>query len=175
MLKNIFKFKKAFTLIEIMIVIVIVWILMTATMRFWWDRIGFLNNKNVKEQFISNYDSIYSDTLMSNYYLWDIFKTLQIKFSVWTTWFGADYHRYNDDVIIRNTYVDGWKYKITKLSLDGNSMDDVILSFSPYILWCKIDWLDDKVLEIDLFVNDSKNYCFEINSDNCRISTIMCK
>jgi hypothetical protein len=38
-------------------------------MKFGGDRIGFLGDKNIKEQFMSNYDDLYSDNMMTNYYL----------------------------------------------------------------------------------------------------------
>ncbi len=168
--------KKAFTLLEIVIVIVIIWVLMWATMKFGWDRIGFLNNKNVKEQFMASYDKLYSDNMMTSYYLGDIYKNLDINFAVWSDDFGYVYKWYNTNYSW-SAYVDGWNYKIKNLSISGDDITKLSISFVPYVFWCKINWLDTQdtqIVKIDILVNNSKNYCFEINSDNCRIQKIVC-
>lgn len=170
------KSKRAFTLLEIMIVIVIIWVLMWATMKFGGDRIGFLNNKNVKEQFLSSYDKLYSDNMMTSYYLGDIYKNLDINLVVWADNFDYVYKWYNT-VYSWSAYIDGGNYKIDKLYLDGDDVENLNISFVPYVLGCNINWLDLKdtqIANIDIVVNHSKNYCFEINSDNCRIQKVVC-
>jgi prepilin-type N-terminal cleavage/methylation domain-containing protein len=63
------KFKiKAFTILELTMVIIIIGVLMAATMKFGGDRIGFLNDKNVKEQFMDNYSLLQSNNTMTNYH-----------------------------------------------------------------------------------------------------------
>lgn len=174
-LKNIFKFKKAFTLIEIMMVIVIIWILMAATMRFGGDRIGFLNDKNVKEQFVSTYDTLYSNNMMTSYHLWDPYTNLDIDFVLWRAGFDYLYRWYGSaNIFSDTTKVDGGEYKIVNLTVDWKDVDSINVSLEPYILGCKINWSDISIVKIDLLVNQSKNYCFKINSDSCRISSISC-
>ncbi len=174
-LKKKLKFKKAFTLIEIMMVIVIIWILMAATMRFGGDRIGFLNNKNVKEQFVSSYDTLYSNNMMTSYHMWDPYTQLNVNFAIWDTGFGYSYQGYwSANIFSDRTKVDGGEYEIIKLSVDGKGVDDTSVSFEPYILGCKINWSEANLVDIDLLVNHSKNYCFEINADSCRISWKSC-
>lgn len=172
-IKNKFKNKEAFTLLEIVMVIVIIWVLMWATMKFGWDRIGFLNNKNVKEQFMASYDKLYSDNMMTSYYLGDIYKNLEINFVVWADDFGYVYKWYNT-TYSGLAYVDGGNYKIDKLYLNSDEIKNLNISFVPYVLGCKINGLDSQMAEISIVVNNSKNYCFEINSDNCRIQKSVC-
>jgi prepilin-type N-terminal cleavage/methylation domain-containing protein len=169
------KLKRAFTLLEIMIVIVIIWILMWATMRFGWDRIGFLNNKNIKEQFISNYDTLYSNNMTTNYYMWNLYTDLEIAFILWYTWFDYIYKWYGaDNIFSGTTRVDGGIYEIINISIDWEEMEDVTISLVPYILGCNINWWQNQLAEIEIFVNNAKNYCFEINSDNCRMYSVSC-
>ncbi len=169
------KIKKAFTILEITIVIVIIWVIMWATMKFGWDRIGFLNNKNVKEQFMSNYDSLYSNNMMTSYYMWDIYKELEIKFVLWENNLKYLYNTYGDNYQ-GTTFVDGWSYEIDDLYLNGESTDMLDIVMSPYVLWCTInDSLESSLAKISILVNKSKSYCFEINSDNCRIQSVSCE
>ncbi|HCB51094.1 TPA: hypothetical protein DEP21_00665 [Patescibacteria group bacterium] len=52
---------------EIMIVIAIVAILMTITMRFGSRRIDDLNVQTIKEEFVQTYSTIFSQAMTSNY------------------------------------------------------------------------------------------------------------
>lgn len=170
---NVKKYKKAFTLLEITIVIVIIWILMWATMKFGGDRIGFLNNKNVKEQFVTSYDKLYSDNMMTSYYLGDIYKNLDIQFVVWADNIDYVYRWYTTDYS-GSSYTDGWSYKIDSLYLNGDAVKNLDISFMPYVLGCEINGLDSQIAKIDIVVNNFKSYCFEIDSNNCRIHKSVC-
>lgn len=173
-MKYLLKSKKAFTLIEIIIVIVIIWLLMWAMMKFSGSRISVLNNKNVKEQFISNYDELYFNNMMTSYYLRDLYKNLYIYFVVWENNFSYKYEWYT------RSYsglldVDGWQYKITKLYLNGDEVKNLEISFLPYKFSCYINWSgSQKIANIDILVNSSKTYCFEIDSSNCRLYEVNC-
>ena len=59
--------KKAFTLIEMVIVLMIIGILMAATMRFGSGRIVDLKAQSLKEQFIGYYNGIYSQNMTSSF------------------------------------------------------------------------------------------------------------
>ena len=59
--------KKAFTLIEMVIVLVIIGILMAATMRFGSNRIVDLKAQSIKEQFVGWYNEIYSQNMTSSF------------------------------------------------------------------------------------------------------------
>lgn len=169
---NQFKKIKAFTILELTIVIVIIWVLMAATMRFWWDRIWLLNNKNIQEQFIDDYTSLQSKNNMTNYYMWKIYQTWVINFELEKDYFDYQYDSYGF-IYTGRTYVEWWNYKINMLAIDGVDVKYVDVSMIPYYLWCLIgDGWDE--LNIWIFVNNSKQYCFSIQSDNCRIRHVSC-
>jgi hypothetical protein len=50
------------------------------------------------------------------------------------------------------------------------SSDSIILRYNPYKMYCEI-WgeTQSKNLVLIVGVNDSRNYCFEINQKNCRL------
>lgn len=168
------KNKKAFTLLEIVLVIILIWVIMWATMKFGWDRIGFLNNKNVKGQFVSSYDSLYSNNMMTSYYQGEIYDNLELKIDDGEWVIKYFYNTYNS-VYSGKTFVDGGSYEIDGLFLDWKDVDSLNIVMEPHVLGCKINEKEDIRAWISILVNRSKNYCFEINSDTCRISSISCK
>jgi len=175
MFKNIrTKNKKAFTLLEIIIVIVIIWILMSATMKFGGDRIWFLNNKNIKEQFLDNYSLLQSNNTMTNYYVWKIYQDLDINFSIWMSDFSYQYNSY-DSLYTGQTYVDWGSYKIQSLKVNWDSVSNINVSMTPYILGCSIQGGSNSFAEINILVNNAKEYCFRINSDICRMISVSCE
>ena len=172
---------KAFTIIELTIVIVIIWILMAATMKFSGDRIGILNNKNIQEQFLDSFLALQSQNNMTNYYSWKIYETLKINFILENDHFNYSYHNSYDDSTIDTltAIVEWWKYKISEIMLDGKGeFSEVDVLMQPYTLWCKITNNDGslswKNLKLWILVNDTKEYCFSVESNNCKIKTISC-
>jgi prepilin-type N-terminal cleavage/methylation domain-containing protein len=59
--------KKAFTLIEMVIVLLVVGVLMAATMRFGSGRIVDLKAQSIKEQFVGYYNEIYGQNMTSSF------------------------------------------------------------------------------------------------------------
>jgi len=143
-------------------------------MKFWWDRIGFLNNKNVKEQFVSTYDSIYSNNMMTSYYQGEIYQNLELKMQSAENKFEYFYNTYGE-VYSGRTFVDGGSYQIDWLFLDWKDIDSLSVVMKPHVLGCKINREEDTKASISILVNNSKKYCFQINSDNCRIFSVSCK
>ena len=63
--------------------------------------------------------------------------------------------------------------------LDGKGeLSEVDVLMKPYTLWCTITNNDGslswKNLKLWILVNDTKEYCFSIDSNNCKIKTISC-
>ena len=164
---------KAFTLLELTIVVVIIGVLMAATMKFGWNRIWLLNNKNIQEQFLNHYSSLQSRNNMTNYYMWKIYQNLHINFELGENDFWYKYDSY-ESAYTGRTYVEWWNYKINVLSIDWKDIKSASVIMTPYSLWCMIgnDWNE---LNIWVLVNNSKQYCFSIQSDNCRMRNVSCK
>lgn len=169
---------KAFTLIELIIVIVIISVLMAATMRFGWDRIRLLNNKNIQEQFLSSFSSLQAENNMTNYHLGKNYQELKINFLLWEKFFSYSYHNQDSILDSKTTSIEWWNYKISKIILDWNVLKEANILMKPYTLWCTITNNDGssswKNLKLWILVNDNKEYCFSIESNNCKIKTIFC-
>ena len=178
--------KKWFTLIEMLIVIVIIGILLTLSMRISWDRIQILKTKSVWEQVVYNYNNLYAKNLLTNYYEWDMYENMVIRFVEWDT---KLYYYYKTDSTADKDYrlpeiVQWWKYEVDKIYFDWTkNMNASYVVFEPYKIWCKLLDQDPKVsdgktyatLNIDLLVNWNNKYCFKISKDLCKLEVVDCK
>lgn len=162
--------KKAFTLIEMAIVLLVIGILMAATMRFWSGRITDLKAQSIKEQFIGRYNDLYSQNMTSSFR--DGQKYEQMTIVLWEkSYYILDQRDYIDtklsDFVIENI----------RFATDANNFTTATLSFKPYQLWCKIMDGDNswKTLYFTFTVPENgKQYCFEIPSETCKLIEIKC-
>ena len=76
--------KKAFTLIELMIVITVIGILMGVTMKFGSNRIVDLKAQSLKDKFVDNYAMVQSQNLSSSYHGTGRYTTGEIVFDTTT-------------------------------------------------------------------------------------------
>ena len=163
--------RKGYTLIEIMIVIVIISILMTVTMRFGSNRINDLKHQSTKEQFFSAYDKLYSQNMTSNYHNWIRFESLQIDL---TNWSDQIYYGFDGSGGYKSDILDN--YVITGLMLDSGEINNVELNLKPYTIWC--DMINNEqtwtILKFDILVDGQKSYCFTIKSDTCKLIEKIC-
>lgn len=185
--------KKWFTLIEMLIVIVIIGILLTLSMRISWDRIQILKTKSVWEQVVYNYNNLYAKNLLTNYYERDMYDNMVIRFVWWDTKLYY-YYKTGSDVVESTAdnnprlseIVQWWKYEVEKIYFDWNkNTNESYVVFEPYKIWCKLlnkdpKDFDDSVLEynalnIDLLVNWKNKYCFKISKDLCKLEVVDCK
>lgn len=73
--------KKAFTLIEMVVVLVVIGILMGITMKFGSNRIVDLRAQSLKDKFVDSYNIIQSQNLASSYHLNTRYTTLTLTFA----------------------------------------------------------------------------------------------
>lgn len=161
--------RKGFTLVEIMMVISILAILMTITMRFGSNRINDLKYQNIKEQFISAYERIYSDNMTSNYNNGNRYEILnvELKENGNQIFYSFDYW----DSKIANIQ---WDFSITWMLINWEKKNNAILTMEPYNIWCSINELTWSNINLDILVEENKRYCFEIKSDTCKLIEKLC-
>lgn len=163
--------KKAFTLIEMVIVLLIIGILMAATMRFWWNRIVDLKAQSIKEQFVWHYNDLYSQNMTSSFRNAQKYDTLMLVFTT-----GMIY-RLDDGPLMNNLTLPNLELKNLRFWVEEISFPMANLLFIPYHLWCSINngphtW---NVLYFDLIIPENgKQYCFEIISQTCKLVETKC-
>ena len=176
----------AFTLIEMVIVLIIIGIILMSTLYFSGEQIQKVRDKTVKESILAEWQSRYSRNLWSSSYGWIMYKYLDISLS------GGD-NKISFDYTPKNT-ADSWKnsiftdkFIIQDIIVDPDSSmpineDSVTFRYIPYQIPCERwkkdnDWnldtggMHDKLLFIAR-VNDSRDYCFEIQKKNCRLMEV---
>ena len=173
-----FKNKKGFTLIEMIIVILIMSLMLWLSMNFWSNRITELKYQTIKETFISDFDNIYSNVISSNYINQKHYDFLQIYLKSWSNIWQYNYF-WNDSYnnmtgLIENMY-------LTNLYLDWNSVENLTFQIKPYNIWCEIftqnkeEFLTWSLTTFSLLAdNKIKKYCFSLNWNNCKLIEYKC-
>lgn len=162
--------KKGFTLIEMVIVLVVIWILMAATMKFWSGRIVDLKAQSLKEDFIGWYNEIYSQNMTSSFRDGTKYTTLTVGFQSWV-WYEINWWApILADKLSSITF--------RALMIDGQESDIVHLQITPYILGCFITssrWTTGDVFAFQTYIPENgKQYCFEILSETCKLIETRC-
>ena len=180
------KFKKSwFTLIEMLIVIIIIAIILSFTMKFSGNRINLLNDKNVQEEFIAQYDKLYLTAMNTNYISWQIYDKLDIILKNWWTWIQYQYKLW--DNVVESWFSDllNWKIEINVSQGDATvKKAPLTITFTPYELWCSFSGnntnstthakeKDSRNFSIKIN-NTSREYCFSINKNVWRLMKAKC-
>ena len=167
---------KAFTLIEMIIVLIIIWIMLMATVFLSWEQIQKVKDKTVKESILAEMQSRYSRNLWSSSFAWLLYSTMDVTFSTWENKIDFKYNARSNGTGIENTFSDRFeiKYITTNYNYSGtpnHSTGSISLHYTPYQISCQIWSVEDNYNNavIVIRVNDNKNYCFEINQKNCRL------
>lgn len=153
--------KKAFTLIELMIVITVIGILMGVTMKFSSNRIVDLKAQSLKDRLVDDYAMIQSQNLASSYHG-------ENRYSTWTltlwNWMLVQYDGSGDIQL----FSDMQHMNIKHISWASS------LLFTPYRMGCLLSGGGWTWVSFDLEVNGNKTYCFSISSATCTLKEIIC-
>lgn len=166
--------KKWFTLIEILIVIVIIWILLALSLGITWGRVQILKEKYAQEQLVSTYNTLFSRNFLTNYYNGIMYENLVIQLKKWEQWFIYTYNTgLNNPIYTGKTNIE-WNIVIENLSWNSSNINEVNVVFEPYKFWCTLSWVNNTFSSIDitLRVDNKKNYCYRIDSKLCRLEKL---
>jgi prepilin-type N-terminal cleavage/methylation domain-containing protein len=161
--------KSGFTLIEIILVIVVITILMTATMKFGSNRIIDLKSQSLKEHFIGYYNELYSQNITSSFRDQTKYQTLTMTFKT-----GFQYYTNNNVPIIEPKFS---VIEFTGLMLDTQLLSSVDITLVPYVFGCTIAsaGTTGDLFSFRLLVPENgKQYCFEIASETCKLIEKRC-
>ena len=168
--------KYGFTLIEMVIVLVIIWILLLMTTWLSAQQIQKVKDKTVKEAILAEMQTRYSRNLWSSSFEWKMYSTMNIKFKEWESEISFIYNN-TDGEITENTFTNRFEIKHLGINYEpvnpSTSLGEVSLEYTPYKIPCVI-WDDpwNKNLVIIARINDRRDYCFEIKQKNCRLIEI---
>ena len=165
--------KKAFTLVEMVIVLLVIGILMAATMRFGSGRIVDLKAQSLKEQFVGYYNDIYSQNMTSSFRDGKKYQLLTVSFES-----GMRYQVDQGPFVVEPKLS---SLMFRALMLDDQKANTIQLQFTPYVLGCSIISSDMQwtvtwnIFSFQAYVPENgKQYCFEINSETCKLIETKC-
>ncbi len=173
------KNKKAFTLMELLIVIFIMSLFLWLSMGIWVKQLNNFKLNNIKENFIWFYNNIYNNILTSNYYKWKKINIFTISFNSNTgnIFYYETWYKWLENINYNSKKL-SLKTKINNIySNNTNNIKSFFIELSPYTLWCNImvNWKKIKEIYFSL-INEkfNKNYCFYIKDKNCILEEIKC-
>ena len=168
-----------------MIVLIIMGILLMVTMYLSGDQIQRVKDKTVKESILAEWQSRYSRNLWSSSYAGKLYKYMDITLNAWSGEINFDYEPKNSDTGVNNIFKDNFLIKGIITNPWTNpfaTAENITLRYTPYQISCEwwekhenntIDTWDMKnELLLIARVNDSRNYCFIINKNNCRLMEV---
>ncbi len=171
---------KAFTLVEMTVVLLIMGILLMMTMSFSGAQIQKLENKSVKESIVTERQSRYSRNLWSSSYYGIIYSNMFINLSKWQNQISFSYISRGEWDWLTGDFSNNFVIKsIISNPEDVTNLkprDEIEIKYSPYKMYCE-RWdteNDSDKLVIVMEINNSENYCFEINKKNCRLVEVTC-
>lgn len=162
-----------FTLIEMVIVLAIMWILLLMTTWLSAEQIQKVKDKTVKEAILAEMQTRYSRNLWSSSFAWEMYSTMEVNFQQWLNEIGFMYNTDGEET--KNTFTNRFEIihlgtNYTPLS-ESNPLENISLKYTPYKISCVIwDDSENKNLVIIARINDRRNYCFEIDQKNCRLT-----
>ena len=170
---------KAFTLIEMLVVLIVMWIMLMVTLFLSGDQIQKVRNKTVKESILAEMQSRYSRNLWSSSFAWTMYDHMDVEIKWWSNEFLFSYYTWDSDVpFLTNSLIDSFKIKYITFnykyeeSVNLEQSELVKLKYTPYQISCEIgdeNGSDNQNVVIVTNVNDSQDYCFEISKQNCRL------
>lgn len=169
--------KSWYTLLEMMIVIAVITVLLSITMRFWSNRIEELNAQSIKEEFVNNYQKFVGQSAVSNYYDWERYWLLTIN--IWSGYHGFDVTFSGENIDKNISWFDSAKLVVKNLSGDYGTVDNASLVFEPYKLWCEIIYNNKNDKQIWTWLSfcidiesQNKYYCYRLQNDLCKLMII---
>ncbi len=164
--------KKAFTLIEIVIVLLIISILLVATIGLGSNRITDIKAQSIKEQFIGYYNELYSQNMTSRFRDYIQYQRLHVIVSTWIA------YRLDASAVVYPP-LSAMELGGIRFAPTWTVVDQALLTFLPYRMGCEISRgdgsLQDTVYFHLLVPENGKQYCFEIASETCKLIERHCR
>jgi len=170
--------KKWFTLIEMLLVLVLIGIITTMTMKFWSKRIQQLRYQSSKSIFVNTYEQLRSSLLSSRFYNTGEIQKFTLQLQSWSGQLNYFYSLKNGGTIYQHTPIDP-DITIQNIHLFNSDkiLNSVAIIMHPYMLNCNFEHSNSPkwTLSFELSIkNHKKRYCFIIPSSSCKIIEQKC-
>lgn len=175
---------KAFTLMEMMIVLIIMGIITMMTMGITGDQLHKLQQKTVKESLLAEYQTHYTKNLTSSRYAGQVYTGMTITFSSGANQISFNYYNGVPTPYHTETFSDSFEIQKIYTNPDGQQdnlypVSTLNLHFTPYQGNCKILNNDGQEIQKNiafvLKIKEMKDYCFSISPQMCRMVEVPCE
>ncbi len=176
--------KKAFTLVELVIVMIILWILFLALWYLTWSYIFRLNVQNDQETINQTFFVIQSRSLSQPVFQWKALSYIWIRLVpdnnnisiVWYTW-------NKDNFIVLNSkklyYLKFWSWCV----INWKKFNICNIIYKPYKIWANLITYNEQQQKIFSWNSNVNFYfyykntkvCFKLNLSSWRLSKTICK
>jgi hypothetical protein len=167
---------RAFTLVEMLLIIVIIGILMMMVFRFGGDRLQLLQMQTTKETIVWFREDVVNNNRTSSYIADQNYQTVDLTFTAQSSQMTA-------------TYTSMWSVLLTEQSKpfanaswtitdpSWNLLESLTLRYAPYQLGCAIDPDGQNYPQAMLKLQSLGNpnaYCFAILAQTCMVREVVC-
>lgn len=165
-----------FTLIEMIIVLIIMGIMLLVTLHLSGEQIQKVRDKTVKESILAEMQSRYSRNLWSSSIARNMYDTMNVTMENSGNVINFNY-LYDGNSKWEDFFTDRFEIKYITANYNfewqpGTPINGIVsLNYTPYKISCDIGAWNENLVMI-FRVNDSRNYCFEINKKNCRLTDV---
>ena len=174
---------KAFTLVEMLLVMVIMGFILMMGCYFSNGQLQEIQTKTVKEDLLSTYQSYYLKNLFTSVYHNQKYSHLNIKFStennqISFSFLPVSQSEESDSSSLTEMYKSD--FDLVSANIFGTrNYSWFILQLTPYTLWCSFTGENlDTSFDVAVFIlqaQNEKKYCFEISTQTCRIKEKACE
>ncbi len=151
---------RAFTLIEMLIVITIVGILMAITMKFGGNFIRDVEARQTREEWLSDFSILRSKLLLSSHFDGEPRKSVIVSF---------------EDKMMKTQFPKGDGESVTNCAkpfiYKNMTIDWPTITITPYEIACK---KSDNKKKIQLSFPHTQPYCYSIDAGTCKLQAAQC-
>lgn len=169
---------KSFTLVELIIVIVVIWILLVSLLRMWWNYIFLMQYRIEKEDFLSTYYSIVSKWMSSiydnnlvrcdNLHLQLNDNSNNIKVYSYSWGCNLSYQKNLNRAFFSGFMYNGTKYMSWNFQIESYKFGCTFKTDSnTFTTWD---------VHFELVSNKMwRRFCFDVNLNSCKMKDYLCK
>jgi hypothetical protein len=140
------------------------------------EQIQKVKDKTVKEAILAEMQTRYSRNLWSSSFAWEMYSTMEVNFQQWLNEIDFIYNNTDGDET-ENTFTNRFEVEYLGTNYinweNPQKKEDVTLEYKPYEISCVIwETEENKNLVIVTRINDRRDYCFQIDQNNCRLNEV---
>ena len=166
--------KKAFSLLEILVVIVIIGILLTIGMGLNWNNLEKLKVKAVQEEITTFFDKIFLQVNASNYQNGLAYTEIELILQTGENQIWYTYQLENSDFLTWSFVGD---FELMELMAEAETLQKAKVKYKPFTPACELlaweKFIDQLIFSV--YPRGRKKACFKLEKKYCKLQSVPCK